>query len=39
MEGHMVGFTVTVDFHVKPRAQRIHHGGADTMQTAGGIVG
>lgn len=33
-----MGFAITIHFHIKPRAQRVHHGRAYTMQAARGAV-
>ena len=38
MERHVMGFAITIHFHIKPGAQRVHHGRAHTMQAARGAV-
>ena len=38
VERHVMGFAITIHFHIKPRAQRVHHGRAHTMQSTRGAV-
>lgn len=39
MERHVMGFAVAVDLDVQTRRQRVDHGRADAVQTAGRVVG
>src|SRR5437588_3942857 len=38
LEGHAIELLAARDFDLEPRGQRVHHGDADAMQAARGLV-